>query len=227
MSEAARVVIIDRDEAVAASMKKYLLQRKNTPSTYYHDGKSALLACSEQGFDVLVCDAVRSDVLVEDIIAAARQNKPNCKVILTTGMSSPQVESEAKRLSADLLLEKPVDIKRFGTYITQALGMKSKNTRTSNPGLQIIDRSLVDKTGKKVDLTKKEAAILQELLAHAGRPVSREFLTLTALGRDMSYGDRNCDVHISNIRRKLKDADYSSVNVRPVRGKGYLLDYDG
>ncbi|MBO9428378.1 response regulator transcription factor [Sulfitobacter sp. R18_1] len=225
MSEAARVVIIDSDEAVAASMKKYLLQRKGTPSSYYIDGKAALLACEEQDYDVLVCDAVRSDVLVEDIIKAARLKKPGCKVILTTGMRSTQVESEANRLSADLLLEKPVNIKEFGVYITQALGMKAKGSRSSKPGLQIIDRKLVGHTGDVVSLTKKEAAILQELMSHQGRPVSREFLTVTALGRELAYGDRSCDVHISNIRKKLKEAYKDSVILKPVRGKGYVLDF--
>jgi two-component system response regulator CpxR len=74
-----------------------------------------------------------------------------------------------------------------------------------------------------LSLTSAEFAILQLLMASAGRAVKKDQLTELALGRSHTPYDRSIDVHIGNLRRKLGLGDsYDSV-IKTIRGRGYLF----
>jgi DNA-binding response OmpR family regulator len=76
--------------------------------------------------------------------------------------------------------------------------------------------------GKPVQLTTVEFALLEALVRNAGRPLTREYLTDTALGRKLGMFDRTIDVHISNLRKKL-DTREGVERIKTIRGSGYLL----
>ncbi len=57
--------------------------------------------------------------------------------------------------------------------------------------------------GAHLDLTSTEFNLLEVLVRHAGRPVSKNLLSEQGLGRPMARFDRNIDVHLSSLRRKL------------------------
>jgi two-component system, OmpR family, response regulator PfeR len=79
--------------------------------------------------------------------------------------------------------------------------------------------------GARVELTAVEARILEALLAGRGSPVPREALALCAWGRPAPRGSRALDMHVSCIRRKVRDAFPASGPrfITSVRGEGYLV----
>ena len=72
--------------------------------------------------------------------------------------------------------------------------------------------------GKLLKLTVTEFRLLQQLASHPGRAFSRLQLISQALGEDISITDRNIDVHIVSLRRKLGSA---SDMIETIRGIGY------
>lgn len=70
-----------------------------------------------------------------------------------------------------------------------------------------------------IELTKKEYGILAILFRRIGKVVTREQLIEECWGYDYSPSDRIIDTHIKNIRKKLP-----SLNIRTVKGLGYLLE---
>jgi DNA-binding response OmpR family regulator len=87
------------------------------------------------------------------------------------------------------------------------------------------DRAVFD--GVTLPLTGAELRILQALTSGVGEVVSREQLTLLALGRELTPYDRALDTHVSHLRRKLAAVDSGSrVEIRSVRGAGYRLVID-
>ena len=76
--------------------------------------------------------------------------------------------------------------------------------------------------GAPLHLTTVEFALLEALVRNAGRALTREYLTGTALGRKLGAFDRSVDVHISNLRKKL-DTHPGLEHIKTVRGSGYLL----
>jgi two-component system response regulator CpxR len=77
--------------------------------------------------------------------------------------------------------------------------------------------------GRAVRLTGTEFRVLEMLMRGAGQAQSREFLTERILGRTLSAYDRSIDTHISNLRRKLVDKHGRGIEIRNIRGTGYLL----
>jgi two-component system response regulator CpxR len=73
-----------------------------------------------------------------------------------------------------------------------------------------------------VELTSVEFSLLEVLVRLAGQVVSREELSLQALGRELNAYDRSTDVHVSSLRRKLGTLGEESERIKTVRGIGYF-----
>ena len=72
-------------------------------------------------------------------------------------------------------------------------------------------------------LTRTEFSLLEELARSAGQVVSKQDLSLNALGCPLTRYDRRIDVHISSIRQKLGPRPDAKAWIQSVRGLGYLL----
>lgn len=80
---------------------------------------------------------------------------------------------------------------------------------------------------EQAELTIAEAQVMRILYARRGETVSREELSQLIDGRPWQYGDRKFDVHVANIRKKLRTAFGSEFSVATVRTKGYRLATKG
>jgi len=76
---------------------------------------------------------------------------------------------------------------------------------------------------RECNLTNAEFSILERLMEAGGNVVTREELTLDALGRKLQAADRSIDVHISRLRQKLGPSADGSQRILSVRGRGYRL----
>ncbi|ARA82419.1 chemotaxis protein CheY [Pseudomonas amygdali pv. tabaci str. ATCC 11528] len=77
--------------------------------------------------------------------------------------------------------------------------------------------------GVTLELTGNEFCLLEELARHAGQLVSKQNLSMNALGRPLARYDRSIDVHISSIRHKLGPRNDNQSWIQSVRNLGYLL----
>jgi DNA-binding response OmpR family regulator len=78
----------------------------------------------------------------------------------------------------------------------------------------------------KVDLTPKEYAVLEYLMRHAGRVMSRTLITEYVWGYHFDPGTNIVDVVINHLRKKL-DNDPDHRLITTVRGVGYVVKADG
>ena len=84
----------------------------------------------------------------------------------------------------------------------------------------------VRRGGELVDLTPKEYAVLEYLMRHAGRVMSRTLITEYVWGYHFDPGTNIVDVVINHLRKKL-DADPEQRLIATVRGVGYVIRGDG
>jgi two-component system response regulator PfeR len=77
--------------------------------------------------------------------------------------------------------------------------------------------------GQAAGLTRSEYRLLETLNRNDDEVLSKAFLYQHVLQRGYAAHDRSLDMHISQIRRKLKAIDYTEREVRTVWGKGYIL----
>lgn len=166
------------------------------------------------GMDGLsVCREIKSDPLTRDIpviIVSAKGEESD--VVIGLGMG------------ADDYLAKPFGPRELLARIAAVLRRnpvpeEGQRERVVVKDL-IIDKSRheVFKGDERVELTATEFKILYHLAAHRGRAFSREQLLNRVVGESVVVVDRNIDVHIRAVRKKL--GDYASM-IETIRGVGY------
>lgn len=134
-------------------------------------------------------------------------------------------------IGADDYIVKPFEIEELLARIRAVLRRRSlvpARSREIDLGPYRLDRTAqtLIRDGsptKKITLTNTEVRILTVLLLHHSRVVGREQLTSREIKESV---DRTIDVHIGNIRRKLRKAEMHDLVIWPVRGLGYRLRYE-
>jgi len=130
-------------------------------------------------------------------------------------------------IGADDYLPKPFSPRELIARIRAILRRTSRPTRMAGPvitGDVRVDPASREAWLKRrqLDLTSVEFTLLEMLVRHAGRVVSREELTERVLGRKIGPFDRVIDVHVSNLRKKLGTLD-TRERIKAVRNAGYLF----
>ncbi|MEO2207325.1 response regulator transcription factor [Paenibacillus pabuli] len=106
----------------------------------------------------------------------------------------------------------------YGTYAAAQQELKVRN----GPMVLYPERFVLEHHDLTVELTQKEAVLVEALMSKAGRVVSRERL-LDLMWEDQHFIDDNTlNVYITRVRRKLKDLDAEEL-LETVRGAGYRL----
>ena len=77
----------------------------------------------------------------------------------------------------------------------------------------------------RLNLTPAETKVLRILASRQGQIVTRDELSRHLYGTPWTYGDRRFDVHVTKIRRKLRDEAGGMLRLRTVRAEGYTLEY--
>jgi len=79
------------------------------------------------------------------------------------------------------------------------------------------------KNDVRIKLQEQPLRVLVELVANAGKVVTRQQIAEVALGRPLNVFDRSVDVHVSRVRKKLAALHDGDDLIRPIRGIGYFL----
>lgn len=147
-------------------------------------------------------------------------------IIIITGRRALQDRIEGLDAGADDYIIKPFEIDELRARVRAVLRRRVPATPddewlcVGTVRLNLLLHTLCTAAGATITLTETETVIMAELLRHHGRAVSRASL---AGSSQWAPNDRSIDVHISNIRRKLKSASVDGLVILPIRGHGYRL----
>ena len=84
----------------------------------------------------------------------------------------------------------------------------------------------VEVKGVRLDVPRRERAVLRLLIRHAGRLVLRSAIDNAVFGFDAEVGTNALEVYISRLRKRLQQAD-ADVTIRTEKGMGYCLVVEG
>jgi DNA-binding response OmpR family regulator len=162
---------------------------------------------------LVVCQAMRADPAIASI-----------PIIMLTARGEESDRISGLELGADDYVTKPFSPKEVVARVT-ALLRRAGRTATAGPqhyGRITIDadRHTVALDGEGVKLTAKEFLLLQYLLQHKGRVLSRDLLLSDVWGYNYTGGTRTVDVHIRRLREKLPPL---SESIETIKQFGYKL----
>ena len=221
------ILLVDDDRELDLMLTEYLSAEPFGIVTAV-DGTEALDLLTKENFDLVILDVMLPSLNGFDVLRRLRQTLA-VPVIMLTARGEDTDRILGLELGADDYLAKPFNPKELVARIHAVLRRTAKNMEYSNQAVTVgslhLSAATLEATldGRTVHLTGTEFRILEVLARGAGQAQSREFLTERILGRALSAYDRSIDTHISNLRRKLADEHGRGIEIRNIRGAGYLL----
>jgi two-component system OmpR family response regulator len=183
-------------------------------------------------YAIAVLDMVRAQPSGMDALRRIRSYSDLPVLVLTASCEDADCVA-ALQLGADGHVAKPCAPREFSAKIRAILSRVRAAKDHDGPrvlvsgGLTLWPAQLrVEWLGKPLRLTSAELRLLEVLLRHAGRPVSKHELCLSALGRRLARNDRCIDVHLSRVRRKLGVLTDGRSLIHSVHKYGYRLFED-
>ena len=221
------ILLVDDDCELDQMLTEYLSTGPFTVATAL-DGTVALDRLTNEAFDLVILDVMLPSLNGFDVLRRLRQTL-TVPVIMLTARGEDFDRIFGLELGADDYLPKPFNPKELVARIHAVLRRTSKNTEYSNQAITVgslyLNTATLEVTinGRPIRLTGTEFRILELLMRGVGHAQARELLTESALGRTLSAYDRSIDTHIGNLRRKLVDEHGRAMEIRNIRGAGYML----
>lgn len=218
------VLLIDDDNEMSTMLME-LFKREAVQLTVVDDGIKGLDAALNGGYELILLDVMLPGIDGMQLLQRLRQQHRDTAVLMLTARGDDEDRVKGLELGADDYLPKPFNPRELVARVKALLRRTANTTMHSEKmiagGFELDPASAqVVCDGQPIVITPTEFDILRCLMQQAGHMVSKDQLSVAALGRKMGPFDRSLDVHISNIRKKLPG---SPERIQTVRGRGYRL----
>ena len=221
-------ILVVEDEPAILDAVAYTLRGEGYDVETAEDGETALAQVEEHEFDLMILDLMLPRLSGTEILRRVRLDGP-LPVIVLTAKSGETDRVLGLEIGADDYVTKPFSMPELVSRVRALLRRReldrTGSSRTVRVGGLELDpdahRVLVD--GQPRTLTRSEFKLLALLASHPDRVFSRREL-MEHLWESNYVGDqRACDIHISNLRRKVEPNHERPERILTVRGVGYKL----
>jgi two-component system alkaline phosphatase synthesis response regulator PhoP len=221
-------ILIVEDEVDLALGVRDALMHAGFRADVVHDGKVALEYLRKGSYDLLVLDLMLPGMNGLDLLRELRKERQDTRVLILTAMSSEEDLLEGFQAGADDYLAKPCSPRELVARVEAQFRRRAIDSqpppRMELPGGISVDlaRLEVHRDGQIIPLTPREGDILDYLVRHRDRVVTREDLLLDVWHyRNANVETRTVDIHIVGLRRKVEPEPAKPTLIQTVRGKGY------
>lgn len=219
-----RLLLVE-DQPKVASFIQRGLEEEHYAVDLASKGNDALDLVSANAYDLIILDLMLPDISGFEVCRELRLQGLTVPVLMLTARDALDDKVAGLDAGADDYLTKPFAFPEFLARV-RALLRRREDVKTSR--LQIADLVLdtatheVTRGGTLIDLASKEYAVLEYLMRHAERVVTRTMMLEAVWGYDFDPGSNVVDVYIRYLRRKLDDP-YPLKLLETIRGTGYRL----
>ena len=219
-----KILVVEDDRTVG----QYL--RRGLEEAQYHadlvgDGLEALRLASGEQYDLVVLDLRLPGMGGLEVLRTLRDRGIPTPILILTAQDAVGQKVEALRAGADDYVTKPFS---FEEVLARVEALSRRPKQLSSTRLLIGDLELdrntheVHRGGKPIELTPKEYAVLEYLMRHSPRVMSRTLITEYAWDYHFDPGTNIVDVVINRLRKKL-DSGQTKKLLHTVRGVGYVV----
>jgi two-component system, OmpR family, response regulator RegX3 len=222
-----RILVVD-DEAAIRETVGYALRGEGYDVSDAADGEEALEAARSNGFDVLILDLMLPKLSGVEVCRRLRAES-DVPILLLTAKDAEVDRVLGLEAGADDYVTKPFSMAELVSRV-RAILRRRQLDRSSGAlvyrvgGLTLdLVRYGADVDGRAVNLTRSEFKLLALLAAEPERVFSRREIMQHLWESDYVGDQRACDIHVSNIRRKIERDPTRPERLLTVRGVGYRL----
>ena len=219
-----KILVIEDDPTVGQYVKRGLEQQLWGVDLVADGDEGERLAGSE-AYDLVILDMRLPGRSGLEVLHALRARGFEQPVLVLTAQDAVDAKVQTLRAGADDYVTKPF---AFEELLARVEALARRPRALASPLLRVADLELdlgtreVRRAGTPIELTPKEFAVLEYLMRHAGRVMSRTLITEYAWGYHFDPGTNIVDVVINHLRKKI-DAGNERKWIHTVRGVGYVV----
>lgn len=219
-----KILVVEDDRTVGQYVQRGLAEQQ------YHadlvgDGLEALRLITGGQYDLVVLDLRLPGMTGVEVLRTVRDRGVTTPILVLTAQDAVDTKVQALRAGADDYVTKPF---AFEELLARVEAISRRPKQLTTPVLSVADLELdtathqVRRAGEALDLTPKEYSVLEYLMRHPGRVMSRTLITEYAWDYHFDPGTNIVDVVVNRLRKKI-DSGHRTKLLHTVRGVGYVL----
>ncbi len=221
-----KILVVEDEHRIASYIKKGLELKSNVVDVA-HDGQEGYDLASSEGYDVIILDRMLPRMDGVSICKNLRSEGIHTPILMLTAKVEVAERVEGLDAGADDYLPKPF---AFAELLSRVRALARRPKQLEQTVLAVGDLKLntinyeVVRAGIKIDLSKKEFALLEFLLRHKGKIMSAEQIIEQVWSYDSEALPNTAQVYIGYLRNKIDKAFPKAKRlIQTVRGFGYKI----
>ncbi|UCC66250.1 MAG: response regulator transcription factor [Deltaproteobacteria bacterium] len=219
-----RILVVEDEKKVASFLKKGLEEEFYAVDCAC-DGEEALYMVEVNNYDLVILDIMLPKIGGLEVLKRVRKNGHGLPIVMLTAKDS--VEDIIRGLDAggDDYLTKPF---AFAELLARVRALLRRREREPLGELRVADLTMdplthkVSRAGKEIELTAKEYALLEYMMRHANRVVTRTMISEHVWDYHFDPMTNVIDVYVNHLRKKI-DQEFPHKVIHTIRGVGYML----
>lgn len=219
-----RLLVIE-DEKKTAAFLESMLRAEGFETRVAADGAGGLKQALEGGFDIILSDIMLPRLDGLGLVQELRRQGITTPVIMLSARGEVEQRVEGLNAGADDYLPKPFAsselLARIRSLVRRHQGLRSGALTVGDLSHDPVTRE-TRRAGRRVELSTREALLLECLLKAEGAVVSRRDILSAVWEYDFDPGTNIVDVYVRRLRDKI-DRSTSTPLIHTIRGLGYAL----
>jgi two-component system, OmpR family, copper resistance phosphate regulon response regulator CusR len=221
-----RILVVEDDLKVASFIQSGLQQEGHAVDVLHEGTDAGQQACAVD-YDAVVLDLMLPGRSGFQVLRDIRARKAELPVMILTAKDSIDERVTGLDGGADDYMGKPFALAELSARLRALL----RRGRPNESRLHVADlemdtiRRTVRRAGRAIELKPKEYALLEFLMRHSDRPVTRSLIIEHVWDIHFDSVSNVVEVHINSLRGKI-DRGFAAPLIHTVRGVGYMLTAD-
>jgi two-component system, OmpR family, response regulator len=225
--KAMHILVVEDEQRLAYLLRRVLLEERHTVDLA-HEGHTGLNLALSETYDAVILDLMLPSVDGLEICRQLRAEHIMTPVLMLTARGAIEDRVKGLNAGADDYLTKPFAMEEFLARVNALLRRRDRHfdetiqLSIGNLTLDLV-RHEARRDGRIIELTAKEFALLEYLMRHPGRVLTRTQIVDAVWRYDLDALSNVVDIYIHYLRDKI-DQGFSHPLIKTVRGVGYKIE---
>jgi two-component system copper resistance phosphate regulon response regulator CusR len=219
-----RILLVEDEEKVSRFIVRGLTAESFAVDTAL-DGRSGLELATTYNYDLIILDLMLPGLNGTEVLRRIRRADHRVPILMLTARDAVADKVEHLEAGADDYLTKPF---AFAELMARIKALLRRGSVDRPSVLRVADLEVdrlsqqVRRASRRIELTAKEYALLEYLIANAGRVLSRTMIIDHVWDQSFDGATNIVDVYVRHLRNKVDDGHEAKL-IRTVRGVGYKI----